>query len=475
MRDLLDIRKFIVEAPPQERLALCTLTKKVGSSYRGVGAKKLVSLSGSSCGLLSGGCLEASIEKTARERWHEMPFTESFSTLSEEDRLLGYQTGCQGLIEILFQQVPLRGDDALEWKEKIDELLPYDPIKLVLIGCGADAQAYRFMGRELGWQLHFIDYRRDLAQAEHFPDERVDYLPLKEIPAHIPEGDRTAVVLMTHNYEADLEILRGLKNHRLGYLGCLGPAIRYQKLKNDLWKLYDEKVSDHLDRVAHAPAGIFSHSSSPSEIALSILAQIQDHLIESKSLNAWTLILAAGASRRFGSVKAHALWRGQTFLERSLKTARSFSGISRTLVVTGGHAEALSNDLKDIPNIYNPDWHEGMGSSIATGVKEIIRRDAKAEMIAILPVDQPLIEIAHLEDLLHQSRLSKRCALTAGKDFLGPPAMLPARYFGLAANLSGENGLKRILSPNDMIAVQSEAAAQDFDHPDDLQRMLDQH
>ena len=73
MKDLLNIREFISERRNEE-LVLCTLVRKVGSSYRAVGAKKVISLSGGSIGLLSGGCLEASIEKTAREKFDEMPF-----------------------------------------------------------------------------------------------------------------------------------------------------------------------------------------------------------------------------------------------------------------------------------------------------------------------------------------------------------------------------------------------------------------
>ena len=102
MRDLVELRAFCELHQNDEGLVMCTLVRKSGSSYRSVGAKKLVASNGKNCGLLSGGCLEGSIEKAARERKHEMPFIESFSTLSDEDRLMGYQVGCQGVIDILF-------------------------------------------------------------------------------------------------------------------------------------------------------------------------------------------------------------------------------------------------------------------------------------------------------------------------------------------------------------------------------------
>ncbi len=85
----------------------------------------------------------------------------------------------------------------------------------------------------MGWNIRFLDYRSSLAQQEFFLRPSSSLCEsVSKLFENIPQGAHVAVVLMTHNYEADLEILRGLKNHRLGYLGCLGPAIRYERLKS---------------------------------------------------------------------------------------------------------------------------------------------------------------------------------------------------------------------------------------------------
>jgi Uncharacterized MobA-related protein len=468
MRDLLDIRKFIFEASPQDQLVLCTLIKKTGSSYRQVGAKKLVSLSGESRGLLSGGCLEGAIERAARENWDRMPFTESFSTLSEEDRLMGYQTGCQGIIEILFEQVPARTENILGWKSQIDKMIPYNPIRLIVLGCGADAPPFAGLAQELGWDLRFIDYRSDLAKPDNFSYGRVELIPLTDIPAHIPEGRNVAVVLMTHNYEADLEILRGLRNHHLGYLGCLGPHARYEKLKEDLQNFHEVSLSKDIQRVVSAPAGIFSHSSSPSEISLSIVAQIQEQLVERHNVNTWTLLLVAGESKRFGGVKALAEWQGETFLSKALKTAAEFSGCRRTMVVTGGHAPLLQTYLGAVSSVHNDSWMNGMGTSISCGLRAIMMKDPKVENVLILPVDQPLIENSHLQKLLKASACSDRCAMTSHADIAGPPAIIPKKYFPLALTLEGDSGLKSILKNSDMISVEGPSALLDVDHHSDF-------
>lgn len=463
MKDILEIRNYIEHAPVDEKLVLCTLVGKTGSSYRSVGAKKLISLSGASCGLLSGGCLEGSIEKTARERYQEMPFTESFSTLSDEDRLMGYQTGCQGVIEVLFEQISASAD--------LNKILPYEAVKLYIVGCGADAPAYQNFAHNLGWKLTYIDYRRDLAQAKNFPLAEVYCMPSDQIARHIPQGPLTAVVLMTHNYEADLEILRGLRNHSIGYLGCLGPLARYERLKTDLFCFHNEFVSPQLEQVVSAPAGLYTHSHSPQEIALSVIAQIQGRVIEPQKSNVWTLILAAGASRRFGTAKALAPWNEHTLLAESLKTAKTLHP-SRHVVVTGGYApeiqKHLQEDLKCTSFIFNSEWQNGMGSSISYGIASLLKKDPHAEMIVIMPVDQPWIRASHLQKLIQQSALTHRCALTEGDGFFGPPAVIPRAYFAAAQKLQGDEGLKKFLRYSDMVFVSAPKDAQDIDRPEDL-------
>ncbi len=511
MKDLSEIRKFIQTRRATESLVLCTLVHKNGSSYRGVGAKKVVSLvSGESLGFLSGGCLEASIEKAAREGFSRLPFISSFSTLADEDRLLGYQTGCQGVIDILFE-------DACA--SDLDLLLPYGPmprfrfvrvdlsvehlgqrsarescvaeeqalyepwvesVRLFIIGCGADADVYGPLARAMGWSATFLDYRESFLTAGRFDPFAALSAGVSELGGLIPNGDRVAVVLMTHNFEADLEILRGLKDHRVGYLGCLGPAARLQRLLSDLLNFHGEVLGEDLLRVTNAPAGIFPHSQSPEDIALSVVAQIQGELIENPKEKSWTMILAAGASSRFGSVKALARFGGgsQTLLARALATAREVSG-DRVLVVTGAHdlsgefeavglASAERNVLSGFRQAHNLEWQNGMGQSIAFGVKTILAQDAKPGVIAVLPVDQPQVSADHLRNLISTARTTKRCVLTSSAEIISPPVAIPTHFFELAMALTGEAGLKSVLRPHQFICIENREAIQDIDRESDL-------
>lgn len=505
MKDLVEIKKYILATEDQD-LVLCTLVRKSGSSYRGIGSKKVIGPK-TSLGLLSGGCLEASIEKSARERKSEMPFIESFSTLADEDRLLGYQTGCQGVIDILFERIPEKTSG--QWQEQLDLMIPMgpqrpasgvlvtlegdkrgkrvftltkpraptkdvlfeewiEPLHLVVIGCGPDAPAYLPLAHSLGWTIQFIDYRRSFVDAMKLEGIEAQCVALDKMADVIPQGDRVAVLMMTHNYEADLEIMRSLRNQRVGYFGCLGPAKRYERLKKDLLDLHGEFLSEHLQSVISAPMGIFTHNNSPEEIALSTVAQIQDKLVETLKHNTWTLVLAAGASRRFGSAKALAAWDGGTLLSRALQTAEETSGHS-TLVVTGGYHDQVLTELKaDTVFSFNDSWEDGMGSSIAEGVAAILRHDSAAKFIVVLPVDQPFADSIHLKTLITEAQKTGRCVLTEGNGFMGPPAVIPQKYFAKAMNLRGDQGLKKVLSSSEVVAVQNFTAAQDFDSPEEL-------
>jgi xanthine dehydrogenase accessory factor len=308
MRDMVDLRQFWQNNEGQ-KLALCTLVRKQHFGYRAIGAKKIVTLEGTSCGLLSGGCLEGDINKAARDNWDKMPFIQSFSTMDEADRFFGYQSGCSGVIDILFEVLPPDidmdlyfpfGDDlkakgisvALNDPKStnrifsdevtIDENVFFDPwvkpINLYVIGCGADAPAFAELVPPLGWTLRFIDYRGGFSLPDKYLPYHAEIMPLDDIAQQIPESDRTAVILMTHNYEADMAIFSKLIDRKFGYLGCLGPRKRYEQLKADLLKMQNITVTPEWESIVHSPAGLFVNGRSPEEIALSIIAQIQSLL-----------------------------------------------------------------------------------------------------------------------------------------------------------------------------------------------------
>ena len=101
-----------------------------------------------------------------------------------------------------------------------------------------------------------------------------------------------------------------------------------------------------------------------------------------------TLLLAAGASRRMGKIKALLPWGDTTILRHLLQEARA-SGAEEILIVTGAHREDILREVGPFtPHTHhNPDWESGMGSSLASGVQEAERRFPHAVALLIILVD----------------------------------------------------------------------------------------
>jgi xanthine/CO dehydrogenase XdhC/CoxF family maturation factor len=89
--------------------ALATVVKINGSTYRRPGARMLISEEGATCGTISGGCLEQEVAQQAFAvleggRPQVLPFD-----LSDDDLILGYGTGCTGVVHVLLEPLPSPG------------------------------------------------------------------------------------------------------------------------------------------------------------------------------------------------------------------------------------------------------------------------------------------------------------------------------------------------------------------------------
>ncbi|WP_339655784.1 XdhC family protein, partial [uncultured Salegentibacter sp.] len=86
---------------------------------------------------------------------------------------------------------------------------------------------------------------------------------------------RSFFVLMSHNYNYDLAVLKMLfKEKLIPYIGILGPLKKYQRMLNDLEDENYDWEDENLDKI-YAPVGLEIGAETPAEIGLSILAEIQ--------------------------------------------------------------------------------------------------------------------------------------------------------------------------------------------------------
>ena len=81
---------------------------------------------------------------------------------------------------------------------------------------------------------------------------------------------RSFVVIMTHNYLHDFEILKFALQSEAPYIGQMGPLNRTQELLAQIKKEFGELSQERL----HAPIGLDLGAETPAEIALSILSEI---------------------------------------------------------------------------------------------------------------------------------------------------------------------------------------------------------
>jgi len=149
------------------------------------------------------------------------------------------------------------------------------PLSLVIAGAGNDAIPLSAMATELGWQVNVIDGRHTHARQDRFGSSCQVFTGKPELLLEKTVIDhRTAVVMMTHNYRYDLEMLRLLIASASPYLGMLGPRKKLDRMVEELRKDGMTITGDMLSKV-YGPVGLDLGAETPEEIALSILAEIQ--------------------------------------------------------------------------------------------------------------------------------------------------------------------------------------------------------
>jgi xanthine/CO dehydrogenase XdhC/CoxF family maturation factor len=149
------------------------------------------------------------------------------------------------------------------------------PLRLVICGAGHDAVSLVAAAAALGWRPVVVDDRPAFLTTDRFPQAAafVRVEDPEEVATDAPIDDRTAVVVMTHNFLRDQAYLRGLLKTPAAYVAMLGPAARTQKIFFDL---ADEgvEVGDADRERIHAPAGLDLGAEGPDEIAHAIVAEI---------------------------------------------------------------------------------------------------------------------------------------------------------------------------------------------------------
>ncbi len=186
------------------------------------------------------------------------------------------------------------------------------------------------------------------------------------------------------------------------------------------------------------------------------------------------IVLAAGASSRFGSPKQLVRIQGRPLLHRAVANALELAGHA-VIVVLGAHAADLSPLLRHAPAsiVVNRGWAEGIASSIRAGVQML---PASCDGVLLTLADQAAVTVDDLRRLAAAWRREPRQIVAARYDAtLGVPAIFPRADFPSLASLRGDRGARDILrrSRDRVIGVEIANAALDIDTPEDLLRVSD--
>ncbi|MEH2509841.1 xanthine dehydrogenase accessory factor [Nitrobacteraceae bacterium AZCC 1564] len=143
--------------------------------------------------------------------------------------------------------------------------------RLVIVGAVHISQALAPLAQSLGYDVFVVDPRTAFASPERFPDVPLfaDWPDVALPPLNV---DRyTAFVALTHDPKIDDPALLHALSRECFYIGALGSRKTHGKR---LDRLKAQGASDEVLARIHAPIGLAIGAVSPSEIAVSIMAEI---------------------------------------------------------------------------------------------------------------------------------------------------------------------------------------------------------
>ncbi|MCM2410856.1 nucleotidyltransferase family protein [Streptomyces sp. RKAG290] len=188
------------------------------------------------------------------------------------------------------------------------------------------------------------------------------------------------------------------------------------------------------------------------------------------------LLLAAGGGRRLGGrPKALLEHRGSLLADHAVRTLRD-GGCGPVHVVLGAAADEVRAraELSGCSVTVNPEWTEGMGSSLRAGLDAVAASGADAALVLL--VDQPGIGARAVARVraAYRSRTSLAAASYEGER--GHPVLFGADLWAdIAAGAVGDQGARAYLRAHrdaiTLVECSDVAQAYDIDTTEDLSHL----
>lgn len=234
---MLDVLRELVGLIERNRsAALATVVQVAGASPAKIGAKILLRDDGSTVGTAGGGRLEQAILAEARAALDEGKSRLAHYTLREEgDAAIGVL--CGGEVRVFIEVFAPRPT-------------------LLIVGGGHIGRPLTDMARVLNYDVSLVDVREELGTR----------LDPESVTPH------TCIVLITEDYVSDEAALRAVIESPAPYIGMIGSR---RKCRMVLEHLHADGVAEDLLARVRAPIGLNLGGTTPAEIALAILAEIE--------------------------------------------------------------------------------------------------------------------------------------------------------------------------------------------------------
>lgn len=302
--DLDVLRSSVQWLKAGHRVTLVTVTKTWGSSPRPVGSMLSLRGDGALSGSVSGGCIEDDlIARNCQDALTTgLPTVVTYGISADEAHRFGLP--CGGTMELVVEPVSeasllvemlehlengtlirrqldmLTGSVSLAFASPGDALrfdrthlvtIHGPRYRLLIIGAGQLSQFLAEVARGLDYHVTVCDPRTEYADVWTVASVAVRRTMPDDFVIDMKLDSRTAIVAVTHDPKLDdLALMEALRTEAF-YVGAIGSRLNHEKRRE---RLREFDVTDEQIARLRGPVGLYIGSQTPSEIGISILAEL---------------------------------------------------------------------------------------------------------------------------------------------------------------------------------------------------------
>lgn len=157
------------------------------------------------------------------------------------------------------------------------------------------------------------------------------------------------------------------------------------------------------------------------------------------------VVLAAGGSSRLGRSKQLERWGETTLLGHVIDQVRQFPVDEIWVVLGSGIDEILEQvDLEGCGVIENPEWEEGIASSLRVGLDALIQK-SRADAALIVIGDQPNLDQRVVAEVIDTfTRAGRPVVIPKYRYTWGNPVVVDRSLWPRLMSLEGDEGARRL-------------------------------